>query len=146
MTLDIPYRYQGLVARATYNYDQRYFAEFNMGYNGSENFAKGHRFGFFPSFSLGWMLSEEPFFKKMFQHVDMLKIRGSYGLVGNDQIGGSRFLYLQDFVSETTYSWSGKAGAYFGPDAQPRNYIYESMAANPNVTWEKAARPTLVWN
>ena len=143
VTLDIPYRYQGLVARATYNYDQRYFAEFNMGYNGSENFAKGHRFGFFPSFSLGWMLSEEPFFKKMFQHVDMLKIRGSYGLVGNDQIGGSRFLYLQDFVSETTYSWSGKAGAYFGPDAQPRNYIYESMAANPNVTWEKAAKTNI---
>lgn len=78
-------RYQGLVGRATYGYDDRYLAEVNFGYNGSENFRKGKRFGFFPAFSLGWRLSNEKFMKSTEKWLDNLKIRASYGEVGNDQ-------------------------------------------------------------
>lgn len=137
----IPYRYQGLVGRVTYNYAKRYFGEFNMGYNGSENFAKDKRFGFFPSYSLGWLASEESFLKNKIKDLTMLKIRGSYGLVGNDKIGGSRFLYIQDFNSKT--GKSPNAGARFGTDATSRTFIYESMAANSVVTWEKALKSNL---
>lgn len=89
----IPSAYTGLVGRITYSYKNRYLAEFNAGYNGTENFAKGHRFGFFPAYSLGWVLSEESFFPEN-KIVTYVKIRGSYGEVGNDKIGGQRFLYL----------------------------------------------------
>ena len=83
----IPSAYTGLVGRITYSYKDRYLAEFNAGYNGTENFAKGHRFGFFPAYSLGWVVSEEDFFPEN-KVVGFLKIRGSYGEVGNDKIGG----------------------------------------------------------
>ena len=138
----IPYRYQGLVGRATYNYDNRYFGEFNMGYNGSENFAKGKRFGFFPSFSLGWMISEERFIKEKVPWLEMLKLRVSYGEVGNDKIGGQRFLYNSDYVK--------------GPDYWKQNYpnlginagqawpsISEGSLPNLNVTWEKAKKTNI---
>ncbi|MDA3929830.1 MAG: TonB-dependent receptor [Prolixibacteraceae bacterium] len=138
---DIPYRYSGLVSRLTYNYNQKYFTEFNLGYNGSENFAPGKRFGFFPSFSLGWLLSEENFIKEGAPYVSVLKLRGSYGLVGNDKIGGNRFLYIQDFTSKT--SGTSEVGAKFGPDAENREYIYETAASNPNVTWEKARKANI---
>ena len=88
----VPNGYQGIVGRITYNYDSRYLAEFNIGYNGTENFAEGHRFGVFPAYSLGWVLSEEPFFPRN-DYVSFIKIRGTYGEVGNDKIGGDRFLY-----------------------------------------------------
>ncbi|MFA9388683.1 MAG: SusC/RagA family TonB-linked outer membrane protein [Prolixibacteraceae bacterium] len=138
---DIPYRYSGLVSRITYNYSQKYFTEFNLGYNGSENFAPGKRFGFFPSFSLGWLLSEEDFIKEKAPYISVLKVRGSYGLVGNDKIGGSRFLYIQDFNATT--AWAPNAGAKFGPDAENREFIYETAASNPNVTWEKASKANI---
>jgi TonB-linked SusC/RagA family outer membrane protein len=138
---DIPYRYSGLVSRVTYNYDKKYFSEFNLGYNGSENFAPGKRFGFFPSFSLGWLLSEESFMKDNFPYFSTLKLRGSYGLVGNDKIGGNRFLYIQDFNAKT--AWAPDAGAKFGPDAENREFIYETSASNPNVTWEKAKKANI---
>jgi len=138
---DIPYRYSGLVSRVTYNYDQKYFSEFNLGYNGSENFAPGKRFGFFPSFSLGWLLSEENFMKDHLPYFSTLKLRGSYGLVGNDKIGGNRFLYIQDFTAKT--SWAPDAGAKFGPDAENREFIFETSASNPNVTWEKASKANI---
>ena len=135
---DIPYRYSGLVSRVTYNYDLRYFTEFNLGYNGSENFAPGKRFGFFPSFSLGWLISEEDFVKNNVPYISMLKLRGSYGLVGNDKIGGNRFLYIQDFNSKK--AGAPDAGAKFGRDAENREFIYETSASNPDVTWEKASK------
>lgn len=98
----LPYRKQGLAFRATYSYDDRYFVEFNAGYNGSENFAKGHRYGFFPSVALGWNVSSEKFWAPVKPVISRLKLRGSYGLVGNDQIGGTRFIYLADVNLEAS--------------------------------------------
>ena len=86
---DRPNAYQGLVGRLTYEYASRYLAEFNMGYNGTENFAKGKRLGFFPAVSLGWVISEEKFFPKN-KIVKHLKVRGSYGEVGNCLLYTSR--------------------------------------------------------
>ena len=89
----VPNAYQGIVGRITYDYASRYLAEFNMGYNGTENFASGRRFGFFPAVSAGWVVSEEPFFPKN-DYLVFMKLRATYGEVGNDKIGGDRFLYL----------------------------------------------------
>ena len=83
----IPYRNQAIAARFGYGYKERYLAEVNGSYTGSENFAPGHRFGFFPAASVGWVISNEPFFKNMTRTVDLLKLRASYGIVGNDNIG-----------------------------------------------------------
>ena len=80
----------------TYDYKNRYMAEFNMGYNGSENFAPGKRFGVFPAGSIGWIISEEPFFKPIKKVVSFLKLRASVGLVGNDKTSTRRFMYLAD--------------------------------------------------
>lgn len=91
----LPYNLRGLSSRITYGYNTRYFAEFNMGYNGSEQFKKGHRFGFFPAYSVAWVISKEDFMKDI-SFVDNLKLRASYGKVGNDRIGSRRFLYLDD--------------------------------------------------
>src|SRR5699024_1466031 len=81
----VPYRTTALAGRFTYAYDERYFAEFNFGYNGTENFIKDRQFGFFPSIALGYSISNEDFFKPLRSVVTALKIRGSYGLVGNDK-------------------------------------------------------------
>jgi TonB-linked SusC/RagA family outer membrane protein len=129
---EFPRAYAGLVGRAAYNYKLKYFLESDIGYNGSENFAKGRRFGFFPSVSAGWMVSEESFMKKI-PFINYLKLRGSYGFVGNDQIGGLRFLFLPD-----TYN-AGAGGYNFG-DLVPQNQITarEGALGNPLVTWEKS--------
>ncbi|WP_374745112.1 SusC/RagA family TonB-linked outer membrane protein [Parapedobacter sp. 2B3] len=91
----LPYNLRGISNRITYGYDSRYFAEFNMGYNGSEQFKKGRRFGFFPAFSVAWMISNESFMDDV-SFLNNLKVRASYGRVGNDRIGSRRFLYLDD--------------------------------------------------
>lgn len=133
---DLPKGLLGVVGRVTYNYANRYLAEFDIGYNGSENFAKGRRFGFFPAVSGGWIVSEEPFFPKS-DLVTFLKVRGSYGEVGNDQIGGSRYLYLP---SSYTY---GSGGYNWGTDGLDSQYYYgteEGVVGNPNVTWERAKK------
>lgn len=151
----IPNAYQGIVGRITYDYASRYLAEFNMGYNGTENFRAGKRFGFFPAFSLGWVLSEENFFPKN-NAVSFIKIRGSYGEVGNDKIGGERFLYRP-----TAYVFNSASGnnndncAYwFGTVGQ--NYtLYttssEGKIGNPDLTWERAKKMNIgidlsLWN
>lgn len=138
----IPYRYQGIVGRLTYNYNTRYFAEFNVGRNGSENFAKGKRFGWFPAFSLGYLISEEKFFMNTFPNIQTLKIRGSYGIVGNDKIGGSRFLYTSDYASWRTdwYEFMPNFGVNSGGQA---GGIHEGTLPNLNVTWEKAEKSNL---
>jgi TonB-linked SusC/RagA family outer membrane protein len=93
----LPSRNLGLSGRFTYGYDSRYFSEFNFGYNGSEKFDKGHRWGFFPSFGLGWTVSNEAFWTgRLKELVSLLKIRATYGLVGNDDIGSARFFYLSN--------------------------------------------------
>ena len=115
----LPFRKQGIVGRVTYNYAGKYFGEFNMGYNGSENFIQGHRMGFFPAVSLSYVLSEENFLKNT-SWLDLLKFRFSYGLVGNDD-NGSRFLYQSQWTTGwKTYTFGhtgnglnlGGAGVY----------------------------------
>ena len=137
----VPNAYQGIVGRVTYGYANRYLAEFNMGYNGTENFAKGRRFGFFPAVSAGWVLSEEPFFPKN-DYLVYMKFRATYGEVGNDKIGGDRFLYLPSVYGNTSGTLSGYN---FGSSSNP---VYSQMVAekrlgNPLLTWEKARKLNL---
>ena len=135
----VPNAYQGIVGRVTYGYASRYLAEFNMGYNGTENFAAGRRFGFFPAVSAGWVVSEEPFFPKN-DWLVFLKLRGSYGEVGNDQIGGERFLYMP-----SSYGYAPDKDFYkyhFGDASSysTSRMIIENKIGNPNLTWEKARK------
>lgn len=128
----VPFNYVGIVGRTTYAYDNKYLAEFNFGSNGSEQFAKGKRFGFFPSLSAGWVASEEPFLKKV-QAIEFLKFRGSYGQVGNDQISGSRFIYLDDWRQGSGNWLTGLGGNPGLPTA-----VYQNNTPNTNVSWEVA--------
>lgn len=131
---DIPMRTLGFVGRITYNYMTKYLFDINMGYNGSENFPEGKRYGFFPAVSLGWVVSEESFMENV-DFIEYFKIRGSYGLVGNDRLGSNRFLYLPD-------AWNYQTDGYnFGidnPSDQPG--ATELRIGNPNVTWETATK------
>ena len=125
----LPKRKQGLAGRITYGYGNRYLFEANFGYNGSENFAKGKRFGFFPSVALGYVLSEENYWDPLKKVVSYFKIRGSYGLVGNDS-DNTRFMYMSDIsLSGASYT-TGADGQYTlsGP-------VYKRFE-NPNITWE----------
>ena len=136
------YAYQGVSARATYNYADRYFLEANLGYNGSENFPPGRRYGLFPAFSAGWVLSEEPWLN-MPDAIKILKIRGSYGVVGNDQIGGQRFLYMSDFGPGGGWSGIFSGGYYFGTTnggTVTAGGYNETRVGNMYVTWEKAKK------
>jgi len=131
---NLPHAYQSLVGRLTYGFAKKYLAEFNLGYNGSENFPQGKRFGLFPAYSAGWVASNESFFPKN-DIVTYIKVRGAYGKVGNDNIGGSRYLYLPS-------TWKYNGGYNFGGLAN-RNYITgaeESVVGNPNVTWEVSTK------
>ena len=132
---DQAYRYQGIVGRVTYNYDNRYLAEFNAGYNGSENFEKGKRFGFFPAFSIGWRLVGEEFMKSTENWLDNLKIRASYGEVGNDKlyVDGAlqRFLFREKWVEAGNDYYFGTTG---------KTGYYESLYPNYDVTWERAKK------
>ena len=133
--VSIPRGYVGLVGRATYNFDNRYMVDFNVGYNGSENFAPGHRYGIFPAFSAGWILSEEKFMKNQ-SFINYLKIRGSYGIVGNDLMNTkSRFFYLPDAYNPYGTSYN------FGVDVSGnRDGATELQMGNPLVSWEKAGK------
>jgi TonB-linked SusC/RagA family outer membrane protein len=131
----IPLGYQDFVTRFTYNYDQKYLLEFNMGRNGSENFPVKSRFGWFPAVSGGWVVTNEPFVKNLIgsDALSYFKLRASYGVVGNDRMGTSRFLY---FPSE----YLSGGGAIFGEDPVSRAGYYEGKLGNPNVTWEKSLK------
>lgn len=137
---NVPQAYQGWVGRVTYNFREKYLTEFNVGYNGSENFPEEKRFGLFPSLSLGWTLTEESFIPKG-DLLSFAKIRGSYGEVGNDKIGGKRFLYLPSVF----YPNSG--GYYFGDYAgggyQRYTGAQEGRIGNPVVTWERAKKSNI---
>jgi len=135
INVDIPMGYVGLVGRVTYDYKSKYLLDLNVGYNGSENFAPERRFGLFPAVSAGWVVSEENFMKAHLPFIEYLKIRGSYGVVGNDKMNNSRFLYLPD-------SYSASSGGYsFGVNV-PQNQIgaAEGKVGNPLVTWEKSKK------
>ena len=131
---EVPFRYMGLSGRATYDYKNKYLFEFNIGYNGSENFARGHRFGVFPAGSIGWVVSQEGFMKNV-RWIDHLKLRASYGLVGNDQMDSNRFAYLQYYTSGSNMN------IYFGENKKPfGTSLIEGIFANPSLTWEKARK------
>ena len=132
----LPYRNLGVSGRFTYAYDEKYFSEFNFGYNGSERFAKSERFGFFPSFGFGWYVSNEDFMSSISDVVTKLKLKSTYGLVVNDQIGSAedRFFY----ISQVNLN-DGSMGAPFGNEFS--NYINGvsiDRYANDQITWEKA--------
>lgn len=128
----LPYRKQGLAARATYSYNDRYFAEFNCGYNGSENFQKGHRFGFFPAGAVGYLISAEPWWP--IPAINHLKFRASYGLVGSDVLAANgRFGYLS--------TWGGGNGGHrFGPSATYYTGTGEAVEGVSDLTWEKGLK------
>jgi TonB-linked SusC/RagA family outer membrane protein len=132
----LPFRNLGLSGRFTYAFDGKYFSEFNFGYNGSERFAKNERFGFFPSYGLGWYTSKENFMKPLSGVLSKLKFKATYGLVGNDQIGSSddRFFY----ISQVNLN-NGAMGAPFGQEfGNYINGVSINRYANSQITWEKA--------
>lgn len=132
----LAFRNLGLSGRMTYSYDNRYFAEFNFGYNGSERFDKNHRFGFFPSAGLAWSISNEKFFEPLKKTVTNLRLRGTYGLVGNDAIGrpADRFFYLSDVNMNSV-----DRGAVFGLDrSYNRTGVFINRYSNSDITWETA--------
>lgn len=145
----VPFRRMGIAGRASYAFDNRYIAEFNFGYNGSENFDKGHRFGFFPSIAIGYLLSEEKFMEPYKDTFSLVKFRGSWGLVGNDQLTGRRFAYIStidenDKLEGNKYSW-GVNNDY------GRNGRFEGQFGIPNLTWETVEKINIgaevgMWN
>ena len=139
------YRKQGIAGRLSATYDDRYVAEFNFGYNGSENFAKGKRFGLFPSFAVGWLLSEEPFMARLKPVFNKIKFRASIGQAGDDNIGGRRFAYLGTL-------YTGQEGYTWGTTGQ-RSYsgITEGDIGVSNLTWETVTKKNIglelgLWN
>lgn len=129
----LPYRNQGLAGRLTYSYDDRYFVEGNFGYNGSENFARGHRFGFFPSGALGWVVSNEGFMKDKLSAIDILKLKLSVGQAGNDKIGGGRrFVYLPTI--------NGANGTNWGVSNTTIGGLTVGEYANNDVSWETSTK------
>ena len=135
-----PYKSMGVAARATYSYKDRYFIEFNAGYNGSENFAPGHRFGFFPALAIGYMISNEPWWDGVSSVISTLKFKASHGKVGNDEIGGSR-----RFAYNTTINTSATGAAWGTTPASGVGYttvggITTDETGNPYVEWEEATK------
>jgi TonB-linked SusC/RagA family outer membrane protein len=143
MELSLPNRNLGLSGRLSYNYDSRYFAEFNFGYNGSERFAKKHRWGFFPSIGGGWMLSNEGFFSSLKEYIPVFKLKATYGMAGNDAIGSNydRFYYLAqvNMSANKPSLWGGESitgySSLLGIDI--------SRYANDAIGWEVAYKTNL---
>ena len=123
----IPTRYESLSGRVTYGFKDTYFAEFNIGYTGSEQFPTGERFGWFPAVSGGWVPTQYDFLREKIPFLNFLKIRASYGLVGNDRIGGKRFPYL-------TTIYSGMSGTSWASGG----VLGEDQIGTDGLTWETA--------
>lgn len=136
---DVPRAYLGFVGRTTYAFKDKYLAEFNIGINGSENFPVGKRYGIFPAMSVGWVVTNEKFYKKN-DLMNYMKIRGSLGQVGND-ISSDRFLYMTGLYMNYPASYK----TYFGEPGQGYTVtpIQEGKASNPNVTWEVATKSNI---
>lgn len=125
----VPVKFQGISARATYEYAQKYLLDINVARNGSDRFAANNRFGYFPAVSVGYNISNEDFFKRIFKNVGLLKLRGSYGLVGSDVAPGNQYIYAQNYL---------QGGGYiFGSSANSIKTYYEGALANTDVVWEK---------
>ena len=134
----LPSRNMGLSGRFSYNYDSRYFTEFNFGYNGSEKFAKNNRFGFFPSIGLGWILSNEEWFSQKLPDINMFKLKLTHGLVGNDGISSAddRFFYLSEVNLQSPsygFTWGSDFNNFY------QGYVIDRYS-NQNVTWEVAEK------
>jgi TonB-linked SusC/RagA family outer membrane protein len=136
LQLSLPNRNIGFAGRMAYNYDYRYMVELNFGYNGSERFAKNNRWGFFPSVGAGWMLSNEKFFEPLRGVFDQFKIKATYGMAGNDQIGDNkdRFYYMSDVNNgaDNTVNWGERL------DYNPGGGFYVNRYANDQIGWEKS--------
>jgi len=131
---NLPYRSQGIAGRLSYSYDFRYIAEFDFGYNGSENFAPGKRFGFFPAVALGWIVSQEKFMQSLQPTLSNLKLRASWGKAGNSNIGGDRrFAYISTIVDTGSYTWGTDANVY-------RLGRSEGEIGVNNLTWETVTK------
>lgn len=138
---EIPTGYVGLVGRATYDYNTTYLLEMNVGYNGSENFAPGKRYGLFPAFSAGWVVTQEKFMQSI-KFINYLKLRASYGIVGNDKFikndQQQRFLYLVDaYYAGGGYNFGTGSSSYW------TNGYYEGRLGNPDLSWEKAYKKNI---
>ncbi|WP_137404560.1 SusC/RagA family TonB-linked outer membrane protein [Echinicola rosea] len=129
----VPNNFQGFTAKTAYTYKDKFLIDFNLGYNGTDRFESGERYGFFPALGLGYSISQEPFFKEKFPKVDLLKLRMSYGLVGSDRTTGDRYLYRQVYYNGGGYTLGETAGIGYPT-------IYEGDLGNPNVTWEKSRK------
>jgi TonB-linked SusC/RagA family outer membrane protein len=125
----VPQKFRGISAKGGYDYDGKYLLDINVAYNGTDRFAAGHQYGFFPAVGLGYNLAKEKFFKNAFPVFSLFKLRGSFGLVGSDAAPGNRYVYNQ------TYNQGG--GYNFGESAQAYNTIYEGALSNNSVVWEK---------
>ena len=125
--ISLPYKYAGISGRVTWDYKNKYMAEFDAGYNGSEQFSPKKRFGFFPAFSAGWVISNEDFFRNAFPWMNVFKFRASIGQVGNDRLGGERFLYH----STVTRGAGGAVGTLFSGQGVGISYL-----GNPDISWE----------
>ncbi len=135
--LSLPYKSQGIAGRVTYAYNDKYFAEINMGYNGSENFARGHRFGFFPAAAVGWMVSNENWFQPIISTINLLKIKASYGIVGNDNIGGNRRWIYESTISTIP---DGDTWNYGVSGGNSGNGLQVGDVENLDVSWEEARK------
>lgn len=136
-------RHQGLAGRFTYGWKYRYFVDFNFGYNGSENFAPSHQFGFFPAYSLAWNVAEESFLKKNLPWLSMFKLRYSYGKVGSDNVG-RRFPYLPGFsnMNKYSYTWGDYVDTAWGGGNNSNKFdaLTYSMVTSEDITWEIATK------
>ncbi|MBD1432190.1 TonB-dependent receptor [Sphingobacterium sp. DN00404] len=131
---NVPYATQNIMGRVHYGYNDTYFAELGFSYSGSERFPPGKRFGFFPSLSTAWIVSNESFLKDN-QTINFLKARASVGLLGNDRLIGQRFAYRQDYYYDGSY--------HFGPDYNGFGTVVEGVAGNPNISWEKSLQTNI---
>lgn len=140
----LPYRKQSVVSRFTYGYDRRYMIEASMGMTGSENFAAGHRWGIFPAIGVAWYVSHEKFMENISEYISKLKLRASYGVTGNDDIGGTRFPYRESMNMENGSPSLGLSpGAGGGTTNWVGNAIVEGTFSMPNLSWEKERKINL---
>ncbi|HEY0668511.1 MAG TPA: TonB-dependent receptor, partial [Sphingobacteriaceae bacterium] len=140
--INLPRSFRGVSGRATYAYKDKYLLEGNIGYNGSDQFSKGRRYAVFPAGALGWVVSEERFMKDYIKVIDFLKIRGSYGEVGNDQIAGYSYLYRYEFNSPPAPGTSNANSSYYSLGVSPVSQIglMEGTLGNDQVSWEVARK------
>lgn len=147
----VPFRRMGIAGRASYTFNNRYIAEFNFGYNGSENFTKGNRFGFFPSVAAGYMLSEEEFMEPLRNIFSKIKFRASWGLTGNDQLDGRRFAFLPTIETQKDKDNNDIAYKWGVNNDFSRSSRFEGEFGVTGLTWETvekidAGMELALWN